>query len=66
VQKGGSVQGVLNGLNLVLDLAVPEHHEEGGTFVVPGHARIADEFWGQILILAPAQESRSDPALIPA
>jgi cyclase len=44
VQKGGSVQGVLNGLNLVLDLAVPEHHEEGGTFVVPGHGRIADEF----------------------
>jgi glyoxylase-like metal-dependent hydrolase (beta-lactamase superfamily II) len=44
LQKGGSVQGVLDGLNLVLDLAVPAHHEEGGTYVVPGHGRICDEF----------------------
>ena len=44
LQKGGNVQGVIDGLNLVLDLAVPAHHEEGGTFVVPGHGRIADEF----------------------
>ena len=44
LQKGGSVQGVLDGLNLVLDLAVPEHHEEAGTFIVPGHGRISDEF----------------------
>jgi glyoxylase-like metal-dependent hydrolase (beta-lactamase superfamily II) len=42
--RGGSVQGVLNGLNLVLDIAIPEHHEEGGTMIVPGHGRIADEF----------------------
>jgi cyclase len=44
MQKGGSVQGVLDGLNLVLDLAVPAHHEEGGTYIVPGHGRICDEF----------------------
>jgi cyclase len=44
LQKGGSVQGVIDGLNLVLDLAVPEHHEEAGTFIVPGHGRISDEF----------------------
>jgi glyoxylase-like metal-dependent hydrolase (beta-lactamase superfamily II) len=43
-QKGGSVQGVIDGLNRVLDLAVPAHHEEGGTFIVPGHGRICDEF----------------------
>jgi glyoxylase-like metal-dependent hydrolase (beta-lactamase superfamily II) len=42
--KGGRVQGVIDALNLVLDLAVPAHHEEGGTFVVPGHGRISDEF----------------------
>jgi hypothetical protein len=42
--RGGSVQGVIDGLNRVLDLAVPAHHEEGGTFVVPGHGRISDEF----------------------
>ena len=44
LQKGGNVQGVIDGLNLVLDLAVPEHHEEAGTFIVPGHGRISDEF----------------------
>jgi glyoxylase-like metal-dependent hydrolase (beta-lactamase superfamily II) len=44
LQKGGSVQGVIDGLNRVLELAVPAHHEEGGTFIVPGHGRICDEF----------------------
>jgi cyclase len=44
LQRGGSVQGVIDGLNRVLDLAVPAHHEEGGTYVVPGHGRISDEF----------------------
>jgi glyoxylase-like metal-dependent hydrolase (beta-lactamase superfamily II) len=44
LEKGGSVQGIIDGLNLVLDLAVPAHHEEGGTFIVPGHGRICDEF----------------------
>jgi cyclase len=42
--RGGNVQGVLDGLNQVLDIAIPEHHEEGGTMIVPGHGRIADEF----------------------
>jgi glyoxylase-like metal-dependent hydrolase (beta-lactamase superfamily II) len=44
LEMGGSIQGVIDGLNLVLDLAVPEHHEEGGTYIVPGHGRISDEF----------------------
>jgi cyclase len=44
LQKGGNVQGVIDGLNMVLDLAVPAHHEEGGTYIVPGHGRICDEF----------------------
>jgi hypothetical protein len=35
---------VIDGLNRVLDLAVPAHHEEGGTYIVPGHGRICDEF----------------------
>lgn len=42
--KGGNVQGVIDGLNRVLDLTVPQHHEEGGTYVIPGHGRICDEF----------------------
>jgi hypothetical protein len=28
---------------MVLEIAVPKHHEEGGTMVVPGHGRICDE-----------------------
>jgi cyclase len=42
--KGGSLQGVIAGLNRILDLAIPAHHEEGGTYVIPGHGRICDEF----------------------
>jgi hypothetical protein len=37
------VQGVINALNRLLDIAVPKHEQEGGTYVVPGHGRICDE-----------------------
>ena len=40
--EGGSVQGVLAGLNRMLEMVVPEYRSEGGTFVVPGHGRICD------------------------
>ncbi|MBI2151082.1 MAG: hypothetical protein HYU27_10835 [Acidobacteria bacterium] len=35
---------MIDALNRVLDLAVPARHEEGGTYIVPGHGRICDEF----------------------
>lgn len=44
LKRGGSLQGVIDGLNRILDLAIPAHHEEGGTYVIPGHGRICDEF----------------------
>jgi glyoxylase-like metal-dependent hydrolase (beta-lactamase superfamily II) len=44
LQRGGGLQGVIDGLNRILDIAVPAHHEEGGTYVIPGHGRICDEF----------------------
>ncbi len=44
LQRGGSLEGVIAGLNRILDLAIPAHHEEGGTYVIPGHGRICDEF----------------------
>jgi cyclase len=40
--KGGTVQGVLAGLNKMLEIVVPEFRSEGGTFVIPGHGRICD------------------------
>jgi hypothetical protein len=42
VAKGGSIDGVLKGLNEVLDLAIPEFRTEGGTMVIPAHGRLAD------------------------
>jgi glyoxylase-like metal-dependent hydrolase (beta-lactamase superfamily II) len=41
--RGGSVQGLLDGLNYILDLIVPEFRSEGGTFVVPAHGRVGDD-----------------------
>jgi len=43
VAKGGRVQGVIDGLNLILALTVPEAFQEGGTKVIPGHGRLCDE-----------------------
>lgn len=39
---GGGVQGIVDSLNRILDLAFPEFRTEGGTMIVPGHGRIAD------------------------
>jgi cyclase len=41
--RGGNVQGLIDGLNLILDLAIPAHQQEGGTYIVPGHGRLCDE-----------------------
>ncbi|MCU1338374.1 MAG: hypothetical protein JWO19_3955 [Bryobacterales bacterium] len=43
VDKGGNIQGVIKALNLVLDITVPKHEQEGGTYVIPGHGRLTDE-----------------------
>ena len=42
-QRHGSLQGIIEGLNRILDLAVPESNAEGGTKIVPGHGRLSDE-----------------------
>ena len=42
VENGGSIQGIIDGLNWLLDTAVVEHMMEGGTMIVPGHGRLAD------------------------
>lgn len=41
--SGGSIDGVIDGLNHILELAIPEEKQEGGTIVIPGHGRISDE-----------------------
>jgi cyclase len=42
VDKGGTIQGVVNALNWILEMAVVEHMMEGGTIIVPGHGRLVD------------------------
>jgi glyoxylase-like metal-dependent hydrolase (beta-lactamase superfamily II) len=39
----GGIEGFLGGLNAILDITVPKYLQEGGTYVVPGHGRVADE-----------------------
>jgi glyoxylase-like metal-dependent hydrolase (beta-lactamase superfamily II) len=41
--NGGSVRGVIDALNRLLDITIPEDKAEGGTYVVPGHGRLSDE-----------------------
>jgi cyclase len=46
VARGGSVQGELDALNRLIELAIPSVpivSQEGGTFVIPGHGRICDQ-----------------------
>ncbi|HTT60928.1 MAG TPA: MBL fold metallo-hydrolase [Bryobacteraceae bacterium] len=40
--RGGSIQGEINALNRILDVAIPEFRLEGGTLVIPGHGRLCD------------------------
>ena len=42
VKTGGSLQGVLEGLNRLRQMAIPADHVEGGTMIVPGHGRLCD------------------------
>jgi cyclase len=42
VKNGGSLQGVLEGLNRLRQMAIPADHVEGGTMIVPGHGRLCD------------------------
>jgi glyoxylase-like metal-dependent hydrolase (beta-lactamase superfamily II) len=41
--RGGSLQGVIDSLNRIIDITIPEFNTMGGTRVIPGHGRIANE-----------------------
>jgi len=43
LQRGGNIQGVIDALNRILDIAIPKEKQEGGTYVIPGHGRLCDE-----------------------
>jgi len=44
LEKGGSIQGIIDGLNRILDLTIAKQDSEGGTYVIPGHGRLSDQF----------------------
>jgi len=39
---GGTINGVVAGLNHLLELAIAEYQTEGGTLIIPGHGRVCD------------------------
>jgi len=41
--QGGSLTGIIEGLNRILDFTVAGENETGGTVVIPGHGRLSDE-----------------------
>jgi cyclase len=43
VDRGGSIQGLIDALNQILRITVPLKYEEGGTYVIPGRGRMCDE-----------------------
>jgi len=42
VEKGGTVDGEINALAQILDVAYPEFRAQGGTVIIPGRGRISD------------------------
>lgn len=41
--RGGSIHGVVEALNRILDITIPADKQEGGTMIISGHGRICDE-----------------------
>ncbi len=42
LERGGSIQGEINALNNLLELAIPGYQDEGGTYIIPGNGFISD------------------------
>ena len=40
LKRGGSIKGLIDGLNMILDLSYAEFRGQGGTLLVPGHGRL--------------------------
>lgn len=44
IERGGGIQGEIDALNNIVEMAVPARQEEDGTYILPGHGRICDRF----------------------
>lgn len=41
--QGGSINGLISGVNKALEITVPAAYQERGTYVIPGRGRLCDE-----------------------
>lgn len=44
IDAGGTINGVIDALNRIVDNAIPRENQEDGTLIVPGEGRISDEY----------------------
>jgi alkyl sulfatase BDS1-like metallo-beta-lactamase superfamily hydrolase len=42
VKGGGTIDGVIDALNHILDLTAAEYRSQGGTWIIPGRGRLSD------------------------
>ena len=42
-KNGGSIQGIIDGLNRIVGTAVPQYNQQGGTRIIPGHGRVMNQ-----------------------
>ena len=40
---GGSIQGIIAGLNQIVATAIPDYNQQGGTRIIPGHGRVLNQ-----------------------
>ena len=43
LDNGGNLTGIITALNTIIRITIPRERQEGGTYVIPGHGRLADE-----------------------
>jgi glyoxylase-like metal-dependent hydrolase (beta-lactamase superfamily II) len=43
LDRGGNIQGEVDALNNLMEIAIPGVQDEGGTYIIPGHGRISDQ-----------------------
>lgn len=43
LKQGGTINGLIAGLNRIIQIATPITMQEGGTMVIPGHGRVGDQ-----------------------
>ena len=43
LDRGGSINGLITGLNHIIEITIPADKQEGGTYVIPGHGHLCDE-----------------------